>query len=219
MTPSMSPPCRAVVNFSTSSRRSKKKSMILESSSIPIGSQVSALKSPVWKISIAPLVTLVRVSILSVMPPMMPGAAVKAGLRIASPRRPRAAPALSMAPEKVSPALRAAPPIPASMAFWKVAKSISPEEARLVTSSAVFPISLARSWTMGMPWSLSWAMTSPWILLLVATLLKIDPIEDMSVPAMAAASPTSLRVRCRSWPGLTPAATVAAATVAASPSP
>ena len=70
-----------------------------------------------------------------------------------------------------------------------------------------------------MPWSPSWANTSPWTLPEVATLLKIDPIEAMSVPAIAAASPTRPRYFSSSWPGSMPAATADAAVVAASSMP
>ncbi len=130
MTPSASPPEMAVRNFWASSRAVNSQSMSLSSSAMPSGPQVLGSKSPVWKIWTAPFTDEVRVSIFSVKLPMIAGAAVNAGLRIASPSRPRAAPALSMAPEKVSPALRAAPPMPASMAFWKSSKPISPAEAR-----------------------------------------------------------------------------------------
>ena len=50
-------------------------------------------------------------------------------------------------------------------------------------------------------------------------MLKIDPMEAMSVPAIVAASPTSPRYFSSSWPGATPAATADAAVVAASSMP
>ena len=123
------------------------------------------------------------------------------------------------APWVVSPIFRAAPPTPCSRAFWKVSNEILPSEASLRASSAVTPISAATICKIGMPASISWFATSICIMSEVATLLMIDPIDCRSVPAIAAASPVSFRVRSRSWPGLIPAATADAAIVAASSNP
>lgn len=136
-----------------------------------------------------------------------------------SPTRENAARVFAQAPRAVLPDWRAAPPMPRSIAFWKRSKSISPLEDILPTSAAETPISSASSLRIGMPRSPSCAITSPWILPVPATLLKIDPMSVIDVPAIVEASATSLRVRVRSSPGFTPAATVEAATVAASPRP
>ena len=53
----------------------------------------------------------------------------------------------------------------------------------------------------------------------VCTLLIIDPISDIEVPAIAAASAVMLRYFVSSCPGLIPAATAFAAVVAASSKP
>ena len=105
------------------------------------------------------------------------------------------------------------------MAWRKVSTSTSPADAIFEASSAVTPISFARNCRTGIPWSPSWAITSPWTLLVDATLLKIAPMLPMSVPAIVAASPTSVRTDCRSLPGLMPAATAPAAVEAASSMP
>ena len=136
-----------------------------------------------------------------------------------SPTRPSAASMFAHAPRAVSPDFSAAPPMPASIAFWKVAKSILPAEAIADASAAVTPSSSASSCSAGMPASCSWLMTSIWTLFAAATLFQIPPISPIDVPAIVAASAASLSVRVRSWPGLTPAATVDAATPAASPRP
>ena len=136
-----------------------------------------------------------------------------------APTRPRDALKFFMAPENVLPLEAAAPPRPCSIAFWNCAKLILPLDARSTTCSAETPSSFDSICTTGMPASDSCAMTSPWILFDVATLLKIEPIVDMSVPAIVAASAVSFRVRSRSLPGFTPAAVAPAAVVAASPIP
>ena len=143
----------------------------------------------------------------------------KNGFNAVAPNRPRAAWALAAAPVKDSPIFKADPPMPARMAFSKVSKSILPLETISEISAEVFPVSLASSWSTGMPDAISCNISSPWSLPRAAIEPKITPTSCMLRPAIAAVSPTVFRVVSNCWPGLMPAATRPAATDAASPNP
>ena len=127
---------------------------------------------------------------------------------------------LEMAPVMVlDPIVFAAPPMPASIAFWNDSTSISPFWMDVLKSSIDLPVSFAKSCQIGMPLSASWFISSVVTLPLAATLLKMEPISPMSMPATAAASPMSVRYRVNSLPGLMPAAVAEAAAVMAASMP
>ena len=131
--------------FSTASRADRIRSTTAESLPTPSFSPMSSLNSPVENNSIAPPTLSFSASIPSVTLPITSGALLKAPFRSVSPKRPIAAPMLSMEPLNVLPASRAAPPMPFFMAFSNVAKSISPFETISETSSEVLPNSSPRS--------------------------------------------------------------------------
>ena len=96
------------------------------------------------------------------------------------------------APVVVLPPSSAAPDM-LDMAARKSSVVMVPAAPILYTSSVVTPSFSDSSVTIGIPASPSWANTSPWTFPLVATLLKMDPMDCISTPAMVAASPTRRR--------------------------
>nr|WP_297110800.1 hypothetical protein [Tessaracoccus sp.] len=158
-------------------------------------------------------------SMTDVTPARTGFAASSAGAMNAAPSLPRAAFAFATAPGNVSPVRFAAPPIPESMAFANVAKSISPFETIFDTSALVFPSCFPSIWSTGTPELISWSMSSPWSLPRAATDPKIVPMSVRDRPEIAATSATVDSVDVISLPFFTPAAAIIAATEAASPRP
>ena len=199
--------CIAAPASTAFSRMASSAPTTAESSSTPPScSPISPVKSPVDSSDIEPLSRSLTTSILSMTPPRNAGAAANAPPRMVSPTRPSAAPTLSIAPEKVSPAFSAEPPRVESIARWRSSKLICPLEARLVTSSAETPSSLLSAETAGIPLSPSCVRVSPITLPAFLALVKIEATSPKPLPAKEAVSATVPRTSASSLPGLMPAA-------------
>ena len=125
----------------------------------------------------------------------------------------------AIAPVKVSPEESAAPPMPSSIAAWKVAKSICPFDTISETSAEVFPRCLLSICKTGTPAEVNWRRSSPWSFPRAATDAKIIPTSSIDRPEIVATSATLLSDAVMSLPDLIPAADNIAAEVAAASSP